>query len=77
VPTRRNKAYALLAVLLLSIGALLFLNDAVDSAWATGFPANREAYLRRFYWDLSCLGLICAIAVVWCFRIWLKRHRIN
>jgi hypothetical protein len=77
VSTRRNKAYVLAAALLLLIGAFLFLNDAVGSAWAAGFPANREAYLRRFYWDVSCLGLICALAVLWCFRIWLKRRRIN
>ena len=77
MPTRRNKAYVLVAALLLLIGGFLFLNDAVGSWWAAGFPASREAYVRRFYWDLSCLGLICALAVVWCLRIWLKRRRIN
>lgn len=75
--TRRNKAYTVVAALLLLIGAFLFLNDAVGSWWAAGFPANREAYVRRFYWDLSCLGLICALAVGWGLRIWLRRRRIN
>ncbi len=74
--TGRNKAYSLVAGLLLLIGALLFLNDAVASWWAAGFPASREAYVRRFYWEVSCLGLICAPAIG-CLRIWLKRRGIN
>ena len=77
MPTRQNKAYTLLAALLLLIGAFLFLNDAVGSWWAAGFPASREAHVRRFYWDVCCLGLICALAVGWRLRIWLKRRRIN
>lgn len=75
--TRRNRAYALAAALLLIIGAFLFLNDAVGSAWAASFPANREAYLRRFYRDLACLALICVLAIGWCLRIWLRRRRVN
>jgi hypothetical protein len=77
VSTRRNKAYTLVAALLLLIGAFLFLNDAVASWWAAGVPASREAYVRRFYWDVSCLGFICALTVGWCLRIWLKRRKIN
>ena len=73
----RNKAFAIAAALLLVIGAFLFLNDAVGSAWAASFPAVREYYVRRLYWDLSCLGVICFIAVGWCLRIWLKRSRVN
>lgn len=74
---RRSKAYSLVAALLLLVGAFLYLNDAVASWWAAGFPAHRVAYVQRFYWDISCFGLLCALAVGWRFRIWLKRRRIK
>ena len=77
VSVGRSKTYSVLGALLLAIGAFLFLNDAVASWWAAGFPASREAYVRRFYRDVSCLGLICALAIGWCLRIRLKRRRTN
>ena len=77
VSTRRNKAYTLAGAFLLLVGAFLFLNDGIGSWWAAGVPASREAYVRRFYGDVSCLGFICALAVGWFLRIRLKRRRIN